>query len=149
MGRGAGKKQWRSYMRFLATWAQRLSWQEVARFFHTSWELVFRSVRWQVEWGWAHRGLSGIRTVGIDETRWQRGHRCLAVVYQLNVQAQRLLWVGQNRTVETLLQFFRFFGKERSPQLRFICSDLWQPYLKVIAKKVGGHSTWWTASMWS
>ncbi len=30
---------------------------------------------------------------------------------------------------------FRWFGKERSAALRFICSDMWQPYLKVVAKK--------------
>jgi len=26
-------------------------------------------------------------------------------------------------------------GKERTGKLRFICSDMWRPYLKVIAKK--------------
>ena len=65
----------RSYMQFLATWARRVSWQEVARFFHTSWEKVFHSVCAQVEWGLAHRDLSGIQALGIDETSWQRGHR--------------------------------------------------------------------------
>lgn len=125
----------RSYMQFLATWARRVSWQEVARFFHTSWEKVFHSVCAQVEWGVAHRDLSGIQTLGIDETSWQRGHRYLTVVYQLDGTARRLLWVGERRTVETLRQFFQFFGEERTRQLRFICSDLWQPYLDVIAQK--------------
>jgi len=117
----------RSYMQFLATWARRASWQEVARFFHTSWEKVFHSVCAQVEWGLAHRDLSGIEALGIDETSWQRGHRYLTVVYQLDAQRRRLLWVGQQRTAETLRQFFAFFGPERARQLRFICSDLWQP----------------------
>ena len=54
----------RSYMQFLATWARRVSWQEVARFFHTSWEKVFHSVCTQVEWGLAHRDLSGIAGAG-------------------------------------------------------------------------------------
>ena len=135
---GQGKQTLtRSYMQFLATWARRLSWQEVARFFHTSWEQVFRSVCWQVEWGLAHRDLSGIQALGIDETAWQRGHRYLTVVYQLDAQARRLLWVGEQRTAKTLLKFFRFFGPQRARQLRFICSDLWWPYLKVIAKKAG------------
>ena len=135
---GQGKQTLtRSYMQFLATWARRLSWQEVARFFHTSWEQVFHSVCWQVEWGLAHRDLSGIQALGIDETAWQRGHRYLTVVYQLDAQARRLLWVGEQRTAKTLLKFFRFFGPERARQLRFICSDLWLPYLKVIAKKAG------------
>jgi len=124
----------RSYMQFLATWARRVSWQEVARFFHTSWEKVFHSVCTQVEWGLAHRDLSGIAALGIDETSWQRGHRYLTVVYQLDAQARRLLWVGEQRSAETLRQFFRSFGPERTRQLRFICSDLWQPYLDVIAQ---------------
>jgi len=127
----------RSYMQFLATWARRVSWQEVARFFHTSWEQVFRSVSWMVEWGLAHRELTGIRALGIDEVLFHRGHRYLTVVYQIDAQAKRLLWVGVERTSQTLLRFFRFFGKERAAQLRFICSDLWQPYLQVVKKKAG------------
>jgi transposase len=127
----------RSYMQFLATWARRVSWQEVARYFHTSWEQVFRSVSWMVEWGLAHRDLTGIRSLGIDEVLFHRGHRYLTVVYQIDAHCKRLLWVGLERTTKTLLRFFRFFGKERSAQLRFICSDLWQPYLKVVKKKAG------------
>jgi transposase len=125
----------RSYMQFLAIWARRLSWQEVARYFHTSWEQVFRSVSWMVEWGLAHRDLAGIGSLGIDEVLFHRGHRYLTVVYQIDAGAKRLLWVGLDRTTKTLLRFFRSFGKERSAQLRFICSDLWQPYLKVVKKK--------------
>ena len=132
---GQGKQTLtRSYMQFLATWARRVSWQEVARFFHTSWEKVSHSVCTQVEWGLAHRDLSGIEALGIDETSWQRGHRYLTVVYQLDAPARRLLWVGEQRSAETLRQFFRGFGPERTRQLRFICSDLWQPYLDVIAQ---------------
>ena len=49
----------------------------------------------------------------------------------------RLLWVGEKRRVRTLLGFFRWFGQERSQVLKYICSDMWKPYLKVIAKKAG------------
>jgi hypothetical protein len=37
------------------------------------------------------------------------------------------LWVGKERTVKTLLRFFRFFGPARSAQIAFICSDLLKP----------------------
>jgi len=56
-------------------------------------------------------------------------------VYQINAEAIRLLWIGRDRTVKTLLRFFRFIGKERSERLQFVCSDMWKPYLKVIKKK--------------
>jgi len=126
-----------SYMQFLATWAQRLSWLEVARFFHTSWEKVFRSVSWVVQWGLAHRDLSGIQALGIDEVLLHRGHGYLTVVYQIDAQGRRLLWVGLERTTQTLLRFFEFFGPQRSAQLRFVCTDLWKPYLQVVKEKAG------------
>ena len=40
--------------------------------------------------------------------------------------------------MKTLLGFFRWFGAERSAELRFICSDMWRPYLTVIAQKAAG-----------
>lgn len=124
-----------AYMQFLGAWAKRLSWQEVAIVFRSSWEKVFRSVEWMVSWGLVHRDLSGVTAIGVDEILWQRGHKYLTVVYQIDSHSRRLLWVGQDRTIKSLLRFFREFGKERSALLQFVCSDMWKPYLKVIAKK--------------
>ncbi|VUX54841.1 transposase [uncultured Woeseiaceae bacterium] len=124
-----------TYAWFLARWARRLSWKEVAEVFHTSWEKVFHSVEMAVEWGRAHQDLSGVGAIGIDEVAWQRGPRFLTLVYQIDKGSRRLLWVGEKRRVKTLLGFFHWFGTERSAELRFICSDMWGPYLTVIAKK--------------
>ena len=126
-----------TYMWFLARWAQRLSWQEVARVFSTSWDHVFRSVAMAVTWGREHVNLTGIRAIGIDEIHWQHGGNFLTLVYQIDPTRKRLLWIGQHRRARTLLQFFRWFGKERTAALAFICSDMWKPYLKVVAKKAG------------
>jgi len=124
-----------SYAWFLASWAKRLSWQEVAAAFHMSWDSVFLAVERAVTWGLAHRDLSAVESIGIDEIAWQRGHRYLTLVYQIDSHCKRLLWIGEKRTVKTLLHFFRWFGPERSLSLRFVCSDMWKPYLKVIARK--------------
>lgn len=120
---------------FLAGWAKRLSWKEVAEVFHTSWEKVFRSVERAVEWGRARQSLTGITAIGIDEIQWQHGQNYLTLVYQIDAHCRRLLWIGKERKAKTLLRFFRWFGKERSAALRFICSDMWRPYLKVVARK--------------
>ena len=45
------------------------------------------------------------------------------------------MWCGPEHRAKTLLRFFHEFGKERSAQIKFVCSDMWAPYLKVIAKK--------------
>lgn len=127
-----------TYRWFLAGWARRLSWKSVAEAFGTTWQNVFRSVKYAVSWGLAHRDLSAIASIGVDEVQWQRGHNYLTLVYQIDGGCRRLLWIGQDRTVKTFLRFFRMLGKERSRQLKFVCSDMWKPYLKVIAKKAGG-----------
>jgi len=125
----------RAYAVFLARWARRLSWKEVSSIFNTSWEAVYRSVAWVVEYGLQHRSLEGVTAIGVDEVQFQKGHRYLTVVYQINAGCRRLLWVGQERTAKTLLRFFKMLGRERTAAIQFICSDMWQPYLKVIAKK--------------
>ena len=124
-----------TYRWFLAGWAKRLSWQEVSCTFGTSWQSVFRSVKHAVSWGLGHRCLEGIKAIGIDEIQWQRGQKYLTLVYQIDEDCRRLLWAGKDRTAKTLLRFFRMLGKAHSDRLDFVCSDMWQPYLKVIAKK--------------
>jgi len=126
-----------TYAWFLAGWARRLSWKEVAEAFHTTWDHVFCSVEMAVTWGREHRDLSGIAAIGIDEIQWQRGHKYLTLVYQIDAGCRRLLWIGKKRKVKTLLGFFRWLGKERTRKLDYICSDMWKPYLRVIAKKAG------------
>jgi len=126
-----------TYQQFLAHWAKKLSWKEVAVSFRTSWEKVFRAVEYIVEWGLEHRDLSGVTAIGVDEIAWRKGHNYLTMVYQIDAGNTRLLWIGKDRTVKTLLRFFRFFGKERNLELKYVCSDMWKPYIKVIKKKAG------------
>lgn len=124
-----------TYRWFLAGWAKRLSWKGVAEAFGTTWQNVFRSVKHAVSWGLAHRNLEGIESIGVDEVQWQKGHKYLTLVYQIDAGTKRLLWIGKERTAKTFLRFFRMLGKERSGKLKFVCSDMWRAYLKVIAKK--------------
>ena len=125
-----------SYRWFLARWAKRLSWQEVALIFHTNWRNVFESVKHAVFWGFFHRDLGGIEAIGIDEIQWQRGHHYLTLVYRIEDGMKRLLWVAQERTEESLRGFFQYLSEAERQSIRFVCSDMWQPYLKVIAEQL-------------
>ena len=87
--------------------------------------------------GLKYRDLSGVKAIGIDEIQWRRGQRHLTLVYQIDAGCRRLLWIGNKRSVKTLLGFFHWLGKNRTANLRYICSDMCKPYLKVIAKKAG------------
>ena len=127
-------------MGYLARWARRMSWREVARTFHTSWEAVYRSVEWFVAWGLEHRDLRGVTAIGVDEIHWGRGKRAdnfLTVIYQIDAECRRLLWVGRRRTQATLRRGLKTLGPEVVQGIRFVCSDMWKPYLQVIAAQVG------------
>lgn len=121
----------KTYMIFLSRWAKRLSWKETAEIFHTSWDSIFRAVKYVVEYGLVHRNLDNIEQIGVDELQVFRGHKYLTLVYQIDKGSRRLLWSGVERKVKTLLRFFREFGIERSVRLKHVCSDMWAPYLKV------------------
>jgi transposase len=125
------------YMSFLATWARRLSWTETARVFASTWDNVRQAVAWVVEFGLAHRDLTGISAIGVDEVQYRKGHKYLTLVYQIDAGCRRLLWLTETRTVKAFKGFFTWLGQAQSKLLRVVCSDMWKPYLKVIQRHAG------------
>lgn len=125
-----------SYRWFLARWAKRLSWKEVADAFQTTWDNVFRAVKHAVRWGILHRRLDAVTAIGVDEIQWQRGHKYLTLVYQIEDGCKRLLWVAQERTEESLRGFFTILSDHVRQGIRFVASDMWRPYLAVIAEQL-------------
>jgi transposase len=126
-----------TYRWYLAGWAKRLSWSEVGSIFRTSWDSVCRAVEHAVEWGMAHRDLSGVTALGIDEVAWQRGHTYMTLVYDIGGKTKRLLGVAEHRTEASLRACLEGLGESACKGVRFVCSDMWRPYLNVIQEKLG------------
>ena len=124
---GCGKHQMTTaYVLFLAHWARKLSWKETALSFRTSWDKVCQAVEVVVAWGLEHRTLGPIQAIGVDEVAYGKGHKYLTLVYQIDAQCTRLLWVGKERTVKTFEEFFDMIGSDLSGKIEFVCSDMWQ-----------------------
>jgi transposase len=133
---GCGKHQMTTaYVLFLAHWAKKLSWKDTALSFHTSWDKVCQAVEVVVAWGLEHRTLGPIQAIGVDEVAYGKGHKYLTLVYQIDAQCTRLLWIGKERTVKTFEGFFDMIGAELSGKIEFVCSDMWKPYLRVIRER--------------
>jgi len=122
---------------FLADWAKTLSWQDVARRFGVGWHQVCASVAWVVDWGLLFRDLSGVTAIGIDEVHFGKGQRYLTVVYQLCGPVRRLLYVAQGREAASLSPFFEAMGKPWCVGIRYVCTDMWKAYAKVIEERLG------------
>ncbi|MGD8900684.1 MAG: ISL3 family transposase [Desulfobacterales bacterium] len=118
---------------YLATWAQRLPWIEVARLFQCSWGTVASSVQFVVKYGLENRNLLGLTHIGIDEIARRKGHKYLTNVYDL--KTKKLIWSGEGRSEDTLKKFFKYIGPEKASKLQGICCDMWMPYINVIEKK--------------
>lgn len=126
----------RSFALFLADWAKVLSWQETARRFRTNWHQVFASVRYVVEWGLAHRDISGVTAIGIDEVHFGKGQQYLTVVYQLCGDVRRLLFVAQRHDSAALKGIFEEAGATWCLGITHVCTDMWRAYRKVIEKRL-------------
>ena len=48
-----------------------------------------------------------------------------------------MLWVGPKRTQASLRRGLDSLGPEVLASIQFVCSDMWRPYLNVVARKVG------------
>jgi transposase len=133
---GDGKRSLtKAYMLFLARWARRLSWKETAEAFRTSWDKVFDAVEHVVTFGLEQRVPGQIDAIGVDDIQYAKGHKYLTLVYQIDLDVTRLLWVGRERTIESFRGFFTNIGGELASKIVFVCSDMWEPCLKVIREK--------------
>ena len=99
------------------------------------WDKVCQAVEYVVQWGLEHRELGPIRAIGVDEIQYAKGHKYLTLVYQIEQDCTRLLWIGKDRTIESFEQFFTLIGKPLSEGVEFVCSDMWKPYLRVIRER--------------
>jgi transposase len=120
----------------LARWARKLSWEETALSFKVSWADVYASVQWVVQYGLQHRVLENIRAIGIDEICVRVGRVFWTLIYQIDDHMTRLLWVGHDRTEQTLLAGLNSLGERVCAGIRFVCSDMWAPYLAAVKMRL-------------
>jgi transposase len=125
----------RTFGIFLARWARRLSWSETASVFKTSWESVYRSVQWVVQWGLEHRDLHGITAIGVDELH-VGNRQFITILYQIDEGMRRILGIAPGKSKESMQELIEELG-EHVASIRFVCSDMSQAYRSVIAAMLG------------
>ena len=126
------------YANYLAGWAKEMSWKSVASRFRTSWQTVYRAVQEVVAYGLDNRNIQRVTALGVDEVQYQHGHTYMTLVYQIDQNCRRLLWVGKNRTKKTMRRFYAdmwHLDRKFRKNIKVVCSDMWKPYLHVIKEK--------------
>ncbi len=120
----------RALARAVAELSRRTDLSTVAGHFGIGWKTVASVIRRVVAWGLVRRRKKPLRILGIDEVSRKKGHKYLTLVYDL--ERGQLIWIGKDRTKETLGRFFDELGKRRSRNLQAVCMDMWAPYYDVV-----------------
>ena len=61
----------------------------------------------------------------------------MTLVYDIGGAGRRLLAVAEERTEASLRSCLDGLGAAACQRVQFVCSDMWKPYLNVIAQRLG------------
>ena len=111
-----------------------LTVQDVAKHFGLNWKTVKTIDKYFLEQQYSKTDYEGLRVLAVDEIATSKGHRYLTVV--LDYLSGRVVWVGKDRTKDTLKEFFTGMTDEQKQSLEAIVMDMWDPYIHAVKKHV-------------
>jgi transposase len=92
-----------------------------------SWDICWNTVERAVERGFARKNKTIPERIGIDEKSVGKGHRYETLVYDLD--RGTVEFVCEDRSQESLEQYFRQFTPEELKTVRVVTMDMWEPYI--------------------
>jgi transposase len=104
----------------------------VARQMALDWETVKDSEVRYIRGLLRKRDLRGIRRIGIDEVSYEKGHKYLTLVTDLD--RHRVIFVTHHNDSRAIGRFLKWFGPERRAKLRVVVTDIHDPYLKAFKR---------------
>lgn len=72
--------------------------------------------------------------MGIDEKAVLKGHNYVTVVTDL--ETSKVVWVGRERTKETLEAFFDSLPEGAAEKIECIAMDMWEPFRTVCRQRI-------------
>lgn len=106
------------------------SLKQVALLLDLDWKTVKAIDKKYLEIQFAIPDYDGLRILGVDEIASHKGHNYFTVV--MDLERTRVVWVGKDRSKETLDQFFKELGPERAKQIEAVSCDMHDPYIASI-----------------
>ena len=102
----------------------------VSRRMQISWDSIDGIMQRAVDRGLQQRIEQRPRHIGIDEKAFKKGHKYFTIVSDLD--AGTVLWIGRDRTKETLNSFWKSLSAEQLAAIEGVAMDMWRPYFESI-----------------
>ncbi len=118
----------------MAIWARKLPMDVVSGMFGVCWNAVYSAVKQVIAFGLSCRDKAGTVIIGIDEISRKKGMVYHTQIYDL-VQ-KKLLASFENRDYESIVEFFKDWGKDNLKNIKGVCCDMWDPYLKAVKEYI-------------
>jgi transposase len=87
-----------------------------------------------VQRGLRRRNTERLPRLGVDEKAFRKGHNYFTLVN--DIQRSRLLYVGEDRTQESLDGFWKTLTREQIDSIEAIAMDMREPYLNKVKEHV-------------
>jgi transposase len=120
----------------VAQLCQMTSLKQVAELLELDWKTVKDIDKKYLEKQFAIPDYEGLRLLAVDEIASHKGHNYFTIV--MDLERTRVVWVGKDRSQETLDQFFKELGPERSKLIEAVACDMWDPYIASIKENAPG-----------
>ena len=104
--------------------------KQVAELLELDWKTVKNIDKKYLEKEFAVPNYDNLRLLAVDEIASRKGHHYFTVI--MDLERTRVIWVGKDRTKETLNQFFKELGPERTKKIEAVGIDMWDPYIASI-----------------
>ena len=101
---------------------------------HTSWDEMAGIQRRAVARGLARRTVDPVEAIGVDETSFQKRHEYVTVM--IDIERDRVLWVGDDRKESTLRRGWEAFTEEQLAGLKAVVMDMWDPFIAATRKAI-------------
>lgn len=80
------------------------------------------------------RNLDDITRIGIDEVSYKKGHKYLTLVTDLD--GHRVIYATHGNDGKAISRFLTWFGPKRCRRIKVVVTDIHDPYLKVLRKRL-------------
>lgn len=101
--------------------------KEVAEELHLDWGSVKELDKQYMRAQLAKAGTPAPKAVGIDEISIRKGHTYRIVVSDL-IRGRPIWFGGENRSAESMSQFYAWLGEKKSRGIRLAVMDMWKPF---------------------
>ena len=101
--------------------------KEVAEELHLDWGSVKELDKQYMRAQLAKAGTPAPKAVGIDEISIRKGHTYRIVVSDL-IRGRPIWFGGENRSAQSMSQFYTWLGEKKSRGIRLSVMDMWKPF---------------------